>query len=120
MTNAAQSYDTEGGTVTLTTHVLVADAPPDPVHGFERKLRCGEYACITAIDHGVGMSPSTLARAFDPYFTTCDDHRGLGLSAVTSLVHHHGGAVRVESEKEHGTRVQVLLPRLVRPQTGGA
>ena len=68
------------------------------------------YAVIDVADDGVGMADATLARIFDPYFTTKATGRGLGLSAVLGLVRGHQGAIRVTSKVGEGTAFRVWLP----------
>jgi len=64
-------------------------------------------------DHGIGMSPSVLARVFDPFFTTKrDDLGGIGLPMVERFVRGAGGQVTVESEPGIGTSVTLRLPAL--------
>ena len=64
-------------------------------------------------DNGTGMSRETLARVFDPYFTTKPQGagNGLGLPLCQSIVHRHGGSVRLESEAGKGTVVTIELPK---------
>ncbi|MCU0675788.1 MAG: ATP-binding protein [Myxococcota bacterium] len=63
-------------------------------------------------DEGKGMSPSTLAKAFVPFFSTKGTRgTGLGLSTVRRIVEEHGGAVKLESTSQ-GCRVSVVLPLL--------
>ncbi len=113
--NAGQSYAEGRGTITLTTQVLATAEPANTQHDFERELPNETYVCIEAKDEGSGMSPSTLSKAFTAYFSTHDKQAGLGLSAVASLAHDLGGAVRAQSEMGRGTRLRVLLPKLVSP-----
>lgn len=62
-------------------------------------------------DHGVGMSPSVLARVFDPFFTTKRDGLGgIGLPMVERFVRGAGGRVTIESEPGIGTTVTLRLP----------
>ena len=60
------------------------------------------------------MDDATLARAFDPFFSTKADGRGtgLGLAIVRSIVERGGGFVRVESTRDVGTTVRLYLPRI--------
>lgn len=71
-----------------------------------------EYARLWVSDAGRGMDSPTLARVFDPFFTTrpVGQGAGLGLSAVYGIVGAHGGRVHVESLPDRGTTVHVLLP----------
>lgn len=63
-------------------------------------------------DEGKGMSPSTLAKAFVPFFSTKGTRgTGLGLSTVRRIVEEHGGAVKLESTSQ-GCCVSVVLPLL--------
>ena len=66
---------------------------------------------ITVTDTGSGIEKQNLEHIFDPYFTTKQTGTGLGLAIVHKIVEAHGGEVRVNSEKERGTTVTLLLPR---------
>ena len=75
-------------------------------------LNPGRHLCLSVIDDGHGMDVDTVARVFDPFFSTKEVGRGtgLGLSVVHGIVTAHGGAVRVTSAPGRGTRVDVYLP----------
>ncbi len=64
--------------------------------------------CIS--DSGPGMDPATLARLFEPYFSTKETGTGLGLSIVRKTVEEQGGRVAIESSPASGTRVILDLP----------
>jgi signal transduction histidine kinase len=61
-------------------------------------------------DDGAGIDPATLARIFEPFFSTKQDRHGLGLSAVQGIVRRLGGDVEVDSKPGHGARFRVRLP----------
>ena len=59
------------------------------------------------------MKPETLARAFEPFYTTKEAGRGsgLGLSIVHGFAAQSGGSVRIASTLGNGTKVDLWLPR---------
>jgi signal transduction histidine kinase len=61
-------------------------------------------------DTGPGIPPENLARIFEPLFSTKSFGTGLGLATVKQIVTQHDGAIRVNSEPGHGTRVIIELP----------
>lgn len=74
----------------------------------------GRYLVISVTDTGMGMTPATLARIFDPYFTTKAEGKGtgLGLAIVHGIIKEHRGFLTVESELGKGSRFRVFLPVL--------
>jgi signal transduction histidine kinase len=76
-------------------------------------LPAGGYVRITIIDTGVGMDEITLAKATEPFFTTKGPGKGtgLGLSMVHGLAAQSGGLLRIRSEPNAGTVVELWLPR---------
>jgi len=106
----------DGGELTIrTTFVTVPANTVLPSQ--DEEIRPGDYVCLDVLDTGHGMSPSTLRRAFEPFFTTKGPGKGtgLGLSMVYGLVKQSGGYIRAESEAGHGTRIEVVLPRVDSP-----
>ncbi len=67
---------------------------------------------VTVRDDGVGMSPETLAGAFDPFFSSRSAGRltGLGLAKARRLVEAHGGELTLESVEGKGTTGRIVLP----------
>ena len=81
--------------------------------------KAGDFVRLTISDTGHGMSPETLSRIFEPYFSTKDASRGpgLGLSITSATISEHGGWMEVESREGAGTKFHVFLPRDSEPET---
>lgn len=65
---------------------------------------------IAIHDTGCGMTPEQLARACEPFYTTKERGRGLGLVYVVAVVRELGGTFRMESAPGRGTKALVWLP----------
>jgi len=63
-------------------------------------------------DDGCGISPVLLDQIWDPFFTTKEVGKGLGLGlAVTyNIIKKHGGEIQVESKEGKGSKFTVRLP----------
>lgn len=73
----------------------------------------GDYVRIALADTGTGMSPETLARALEPFFTTkaLDKGTGLGLPQAYGFAAQSNGTLVLHSEPGAGTTVTIWLPR---------
>jgi signal transduction histidine kinase len=78
----------------------------------------GGSAVVRVEDDGPGMDAATLARAFEPFFTTRrgdvpgeDPGTGLGLPLSRRIVEQEGGgSIRISSTVGTGTAVELRLP----------
>lgn len=67
---------------------------------------------VRVIDNGCGMDQDTLNHAFDAFYTTKSSDRGSGLGLVVckSIIEASGGTMRLTSEEQIGTSVEIFLP----------
>jgi CheY-like chemotaxis protein len=71
----------------------------------------GQFAVVEVQDDGIGMSPATQARLFEPYFTTKQQEgTGLGLASVKAVVEASGGRIVVASQVGRGTTFRIFWP----------
>ncbi len=66
---------------------------------------------IVINDNGAGMDVDEQSRIFAPYFTTKRKGTGLGLYIAQEILKRHRGSIRVESEKNRGTRFTIEFSR---------
>lgn len=105
--NARDAMQT-GGQITLRTSRLETSG----LEVTTARLPAGKYAVLTVADTGSGMEDETLARIFDPFFSTkaAEVGTGLGLATVYRIVHHGGGGIAVRSAPGAGSTFEVYLP----------
>jgi nitrogen fixation/metabolism regulation signal transduction histidine kinase len=65
---------------------------------------------LRVTDSGVGMDAESIARIFEPYFSTKAIGTGLGLTIAKRNVEASGGTIGVTSERGRGTSVTMTLP----------
>ncbi|MES2259973.1 MAG: ATP-binding protein [Pseudomonadota bacterium] len=68
--------------------------------------------CLTVADNGCGMAPEVQESIFDPFYTTREAGRGLGLSVVRDIVRQLRGEIQVRSKTGAGSRFNIYLPLL--------
>jgi len=126
ITNASDALGDTNGTITLRTGVLRPEEIQEaqsgsPVLNGNPKPSAELYVYLEVTDSGGGMTPDTLQRIFDPFFSTKYAGRGLGLAAVMGIVQSHRGLIRIRTEPGQGTSFRVLFPAVagkVRPPSG--
>jgi PAS domain S-box-containing protein len=107
--NSADAIGQGAGTIWVETGWT--DAGADLVDALSgAPLPPGRYGTLEVRDDGPGMAADVQSRMFEPYFSTKEAGRGLGLSVVAGIARTCGGTVWVESAPGRGTRIRVLLP----------
>jgi two-component system sensor histidine kinase FlrB len=86
------------------------ESQPDVVVSLQARLR-GDRVEFTVRDNGPGIAPSLQSRVFEPFFSTRPAGTGLGLAVVKTVAEAHGGDLKLHSGPEHGTSIEMNLPR---------
>jgi PAS domain S-box-containing protein len=109
-----------GGVLRITARN--AAGPKELPAGLRTAVGPGEHVLLEVADSGVGMDAATLARVFEPFYTTKPEGKGtgLGLSTVYGIVSQSGGSVWLDSAPGRGTTAWVCLPRDTSPDDGHA
>ncbi len=96
ISNAAQSYNNEEGTITVATNFDELE----------------EKVVISVIDRGCGMDSKTLEKATTPFFSAkkAGRRRGLGLSKSIRNIENNGGTLNLSSKPDNGTIAKISFP----------
>lgn len=88
------------------------DASPPGVKVDLRLVRTDEALTISVVDEGEGMDPHQIERALEPFFTTKEVGRGMGLGLylASSFIESLGGELTIESVKGRGSTVAIRIP----------
>jgi PAS domain S-box-containing protein len=100
----------EGGTIWVETSNVDLD---ESFQAANADASTGPHVRLAVRDEGCGMDAETLARIFEPFYTTRGDGEGtgLGLATVYGVVTQSGGCITAASELCRGTEFQIHLPR---------
>lgn len=109
ITNASDAVTGPEGEVWVRCEVMHYDATVARTAPVD-DLAPGDYVRIEISDTGSGMTEAVRERIFEPFFSTKERGRGLGLAAVLGIVRGHGGGIRVLTSPGEGTQVNVYLP----------
>jgi len=92
-------------------------SPPDRAVEFVVR-REGDNAICRITDHGCGIPTEMLRRIGEPFFTTKEPGKGMGLGTflVRTLAERLGGRLTIESAPETGTTAVLELPVTLRPE----
>ncbi|HUD56675.1 MAG TPA: ATP-binding protein [Terracidiphilus sp.] len=72
---------------------------------------------VSISDTGIGIAAETMARLFEPFFTTRAEGIGMGLAISRSIIEAHGGKLWAESVSNQGAVFLFTLPALRRADT---
>ena len=108
VTNAAESMP-YGGMILMRTENRYIDTP---ITGYD-DVEEGDYAVLSVSDTGLGISPDSLPRIFEPFYTKKVMGRsgtGLGLAVVWGTVKDHKGYIDVRSAEGKGSKLTLYFP----------
>lgn len=78
--------------------------------------RDGDFVNISVTDNGIGIAPERIPELFDPFHqldgssTRRYGGTGIGLALAKQIINAHGSFIRVSSEVNQGTQMEILLP----------
>ncbi len=110
ITNAIEAIGDANGTITIATGIRTIDSDYINKNKIGNMIDPGIYVYIEITDTGEGIPPEIQERMFEPFFSTKEVGRGLGLSAVMGIVKGHNGTINVYSEPKKGSTIKCLFP----------
>ncbi|WP_198264696.1 hybrid sensor histidine kinase/response regulator [sulfur-oxidizing endosymbiont of Gigantopelta aegis] len=77
------------------------------------EAKTGDYIQLSISDTGTGMDKETLEHIFEPFFSTKskDKGTGLGMAMVYGFMQRYDGFIKVYSEQDIGTTIDLYFPR---------
>lgn len=108
-TNGLRAIGTEKGSLQVRLAKVFLSSSQVPAAA---NVAPGPFVELTVRDSGKGMDKKTMARIFEPYFTTGKqgEGTGLGLAVTRGIVQKYNGFIRVESVPGEGSVFTVYLP----------
>jgi CheY-like chemotaxis protein len=86
ITNASDALGDGDGGIRVATRAAALDRSFFAAARVGGDLPPGRYVVLEVVDTGIGMDEATLERMFDPFYTTKEQGRGLGLAAALGAV----------------------------------
>ena len=89
----------------------VVDRPAEEREVLVRALPSATWGVeMRVTDRGPGFSKETLARLFEPFFSTKKHGMGIGLRICRTIIEAHGGQLTAENNPGRGTTMRFTLP----------
>lgn len=86
------------------SHQVVVRIQTDPVD---------DRLIVSVLDDGAGLSPEVLAHAADPFFSSKEAGRqmGMGLAKARRVIEMHGGRLELSNHQDGGAEARISLDR---------
>ncbi len=110
ITNAGEAIGDAQGRISVSVDALECDRELLDGTMFPDEAEPGAYVRLEVSDDGQGMDEATLPRIFDPFFSSKETGRGLGLAATLGIVRGHRGALSVQSKSGAGSTFWIYFP----------
>ena len=119
VTNASDAIGDQPGRIRIATGTTTLDQGATGLLA-EFKPSPGDYVFLEVSDTGCGIAPEFQGRIFEPFFSTTDTGRGLGLAALLGILRSHHGALEMDSAAGEGTTFRLYFPSAGNPSATGA
>jgi signal transduction histidine kinase len=110
-TNAAAATPPDRGPAIIRTGCETIEDVEQDHALFGSRTSGGEFVFIEFEDQGIGIREEDLPRVFEPFYSSKESGKGLGLSVVYGHVVSHNGLIRCQSQVGEGTTIRILVPK---------
>jgi PAS domain S-box-containing protein len=110
VTNASEAIGDRAGVIAIATRLQYLDAGMLQASFSNQNLQAGPYAVLEISDTGSGIAEEILGKIFDPFFSTKQSGRGLGLSAMQGILRGHRAGIQIRSAPGQGTAFTLFFP----------
>ncbi|MGL1891677.1 MAG: ATP-binding protein [Spirochaetaceae bacterium] len=108
--NSIESFS-NNGEIKINTKNIIIDTKVKINNNFT--LSPGNHLIIEIEDNGCGINEEIVDNIFDPFVTTKEIGKGLGLSAVMGIISDHNGSIDIKSQVGIKTNIKITLPVLL-------
>ncbi len=70
----------------------------------------GDWIELSVTDKGCGINSETLAHLFEPFYTTKEMGKGMGMAMLHGILSRNNGHCLIETKVGVGTKVRLLFP----------
>jgi len=97
----------EAGKIVLSSKIV--ETVEQNILGSQR-IESGRYGVLSVVDNGCGIRDDIKNRFFEPFNTTKEYGRGLGLASVFGIVMNMNGFINISSSVDNGATIDVYFP----------
>lgn len=69
-----------------------------------------KFIVVSLEDTGIGIDEKSMARLFEPFYTTKKEGMGMGLTINKAIIEFHGGTIRTKNNPDKGSSFCFTLP----------
>ncbi|HNX30747.1 MAG TPA: PAS domain-containing protein [Holophaga sp.] len=110
VTNASEAIGDQEGTIDIATRTHPLDEGVLRSTFAGQNLEAGLHVCLEISDTGCGIAPEIRDKIFDPFFSTKESGRGLGLCAMQGILRGHRAGIQIDSAPGKGTTFMLFFP----------
>jgi two-component system, NtrC family, sensor kinase len=105
LSNSAEALKTSGEIIISTENFKTEKE----IKFFKQTMQAGLYVLLKVHDNGEGINEGVLERFFEPFNTTKEYGRGLGLPGVYGIILNLSGFINIISKPQKGTDVELYF-----------